>query len=75
MAVEPTYSRFADMHVEDQLDAERRHSDHMAEVLRTLKKYLRPDDSVEHIIAVQGTQITIGQIVEGALALHEQRKI
>lgn len=56
----------------DELELEISHADRMAETLRALLKYCEEDRL--HIIAVLGTQITIGQIVEGALAVHDARR-
>jgi hypothetical protein len=59
--------------LEREVEAERRHADHIAEVLRTVIKWAGDIDLL-HVIAVSGSQITIGQVAEGALAVHELRR-
>lgn len=55
-----------------QLTDEENHSDHLADVLTTLLRYI-PEHEL-HAVAVMGSQITIGRIATGALAAHEVRR-
>lgn len=71
----PSRCRRASRHaVVDPLDAEEAHADRLAEVLRWVVAWLPKDESHMHVIAVTGTQITVGQIVEGTLAVHKARR-
>lgn len=62
----------ADPSVHKLLDQEIEHADYMAEMLRYVFRQL--EDADHHMIAVAGTQITVGQLVAGALATHEKRR-
>ena len=53
-------------------EAEQAHGDRLAEMLTTVLRYM-PEDA-HHIIAVIGSQITIGQVAEGVLAVHAARR-
>lgn len=58
--------------LERQLDDEITHADFLAEALVLLFKWI--DEDQKHIIAIAGSQITIGQVIDGVLALHEKHR-
>lgn len=53
------------------LDEEMAHGDHLIEVLKLAARSL---DHERHTIAVLGTQITVGDVIDGALARHAARR-
>lgn len=61
--------------IEDELDldGEIAHADHLAEILRFALNWGVNEDC-RNLIAVSGTQITVGEIIEGALARHDLRR-
>lgn len=52
--------------LEDELEAERRHARLMAEAFRFLAHGLEEDRRA--VIAIRGTQLTVGDVVDGLLA-------
>lgn len=59
-----------DPSLERLLGEEVEHANHLAEVLRYALSMI--EDDKEHVIAVLGTQITVGQVIRGTLAKHDQ---
>ena len=57
------------------LDDERTNGDRLAAVLRTALSLLRADDRddlMASIIGPSANQLTVGHVVDGALALHDR---
>lgn len=55
----------------DRLDAEMRHGDKLVEYIKLIEKLL---DDRRHVIAVLGTDISLGDLLDGVLAAHQIRR-
>lgn len=58
--------------LEIELKRERENGDRLAAALRVLVSFQRPEDSILHCLLMPtSAQLTVGYVVEGALALHD----
>lgn len=56
---------------EEEFEHEERHADMLAEMVRLAMRHMGED---RHVIAIPGTQISIGDVLNGAIARHEERR-
>lgn len=66
----PEYTDLREL--DQELEAETTHANMMAEMLQFAMCHLEDDRT--HVIAILGTQISVGDVIRGALALHEARR-